>query len=361
MLQDFASLSAIVMAPSKQYTTDAMKKLGVPASSLGKRVQKVRKVNNQALDFLATRERLAFVEVVDIMVEHPSVRQALRDFAEGKVSNLIQGATIDSDNFFCVSPTTVASLDEDFCAGVVEKLTKLGIEYISMARAFDCKFPQKMVQLFLNAVAGCKVPAGSENKKVLFTAIKARTEWLGLSDELATFRSGDRRFLASGKVLWPAIGVYRFTYEADMVITIKNIFTLITIDVSAEDITTEFEVHRSWCGKTAFLAKGSRRHTIIDFFSEECKRHPTMLPWTGQSREFIAHIAQATTSVANSEKISDSTKVVVDHTTLMKETVDVKRKALAKAKETLLQRQEETKKKRRTSIADIVPKKVMTT
>lgn len=56
-----------------------MQLLGVPTSSLGKRIPEVKESDDRTMDFITNEQRKAMVEAVDMMSHHLHIRQSVRD------------------------------------------------------------------------------------------------------------------------------------------------------------------------------------------------------------------------------------------------------------------------------------------
>lgn len=323
------------------YSSPAMESLQIMSSSLGKKVSQDRDSGDKALDFIKAQQRTAYVETIDMMASHGHIRQAVRDYAHGLLSAASQQKKSIKQDHFAVVPCSMGKVDDEWIAGYLVKATKLSWGDLSQCRAFDPKFAQKFWLLIMNSMAGTKLPLECARKPVLASMADLRIKELG--DVFADLSKETPGVMKDGKVNWGRVGFFQATVNAENIIAdITHVYSKQTVDISAENITSDFSFDNNWNPRAAVLSKGSRKHTIMDFFSKE--QQAKMQPWSGSCRP----LADSARAVAGKiDEAASSGQVKINREELMQGTHDKRVAAMAAAKDKLMLAKQETAKKRR--------------
>ena len=85
----------------------------------------MRETDDRTMDFIKTRQRTAFCEVIDMMQAHGHIKQAVRDYAHGLLAASAQEKKTLQDVHFPVAPSSMGQVEEDWMAGMIVRHTKL--------------------------------------------------------------------------------------------------------------------------------------------------------------------------------------------------------------------------------------------
>ena len=120
------------------------------------------------------------------------------------------------------------------------------------------------------------------------------------------------------------------------------------VDITDEGIKSDFQVLHPECFSTCSLSKGTRSHRVQDFFKG--KLTAIMRPLAGDSKHQKEIVDAAVVEHKNELKNGSERLVPEDHQALMTPTKEKQQESMKRAREQLLSRLEESRKKLRVII-----------
>jgi len=339
---------------TQRFSSPAMERLAIPTTPLAKKVPSPTATGDGALDFIKHQQRQALVETVDMMCQHPHIRQSVRDFAHGLLATASNQKEAFQHDHFEVAPDTMGKVDKEFIAGIVCKYTQLTLADVSKCRAFDTKFCQKMWLLLMNSMGAVKLPAECKSKPVLAGIAKKRITDLG--NRLANVKVNGVDVLTTGKVNWGRIGMFRATVGPSgeggptIITEVTHVYSGAKVNVAEEGITEDFVFDMNWNSRQAVLMRGTRKHVICDFF-KTAEQKKAIAPWCGKCQS-LQEIASEKNHEIKQRQASEGSGVTVNRTDLLKETAAKRSQAISDAKAKLAEARERNAKSRRISVAE---------
>ena len=230
----------------------------------------------------------------------------------------------------------MGKLDEDWVSGAIVNHTSLTGANISKCRAFDTRFPFKMWQVMMNTTLNAKLPPECKAKPVMALLTEKKIKAFG--DIFRDLAVDDDRVFSTGIINWGNICLFRGIHVvgSDFLQAVQHIDTDIEVDIAEEEITNEFDIENNFNVNTAAFVRGSRTHSIINMFKDKHEQ-ARMQQWQGK---------QQIDSVTTNARVDES------HSALMAKSQAKKLAGMPAARARLEEFKEETKKRRRVTVAD---------
>lgn len=262
------------------WSADGEEKGDKPSCSLLARVPKVQRTGDLINDQTKTTRRNAYNYILQTLWESPQHTLSV----QGHLQSLLAATGTGGDDEKFASISTLGKLEVAWLAGIAAELAGLSKSDLETALGYDEDALKQMVQFLLVAPMSLKLPPECLYRGVMRKIFMQRHAAAG--ERAAILKKHKTKlFMATGKMNWAVVGVYRLDFSGDRAHKITHQPSGLTVDIQSHClINRDYIMTANWSDQAASCSLGASRFVLKDFFEKGVGPNATAA-WNGNVKK----------------------------------------------------------------------------
>ena len=254
-----------------------------PASKILERIPEPKKTGNSVVDARLRSEHTAFLQGVELLWNNPSIRGMAVSWMIDAVKQDVSGSKIDPVQ----DAKTASQLDDDWCAGLIDRVTEISQTSLGKAKARDRQAVKHVFEALFNCTGTTKIPEEGRAEQVLTHVFLNRASLM--KRRVVALTQPAPVVSPEGIVNYGQM-IYHAEYNSDGILQRlrhRPTFTVVQVEPGL-NITREFKLKNNHSDMKACLRKNQlQSYPCHMFFEAEKKQGPhEHMTWSANVPEF---------------------------------------------------------------------------